>query len=135
MPSAHMVTQGLSFPDVPTFLSDLSVALQGLSLSDLPHVTFPAGTFILVALLVNTIQHPAQQQAATNPDQPGTGKSRSRKFQRHTETQDSGSSETSTKRDGIVHQDSSQQNRHKQDKGKAYNMICDVLTEYDPSRD
>ena len=60
MSSINIVTLTSSLSDVPTFLSDLSSALQGRSLSDLPHVTFPAGTFILVALPVNVAQRSAQ---------------------------------------------------------------------------
>lgn len=130
MPSAHIATAGSSLPDVPTFLSDLASALQGRSLTDLPHVTFPTGTFILVALPVNVAPRPAQQQVATNPDQPGTGNGRSRNPRSHTKTQSPGPSETSTKMDGIVHHNSSHQSRHRQDEGKAYSMICDVINEY-----
>ena len=123
MPSSHIATPDTSLPDVPTFLSDLASALQGRSLIDLPHVTFPAGTFILVALPVNI----TQQQTTTNQNQSGTGEGRSR---RHAKARKSDPNETPTKMDGILHQDPSHQSRHQREEGKAYNMLCDIINGY-----
>ena len=116
--------------DVSTFLSDLSSTLQGRSLSDLPHMTFPSGTFILMTLPVNSPQDPFQQKAATNQDRPGTETGRSQKSRRHPGAETPGPSETSASTDGTVHQDLSQQSRHQQDEGKAYSMLCDIIDGY-----
>ena len=120
-------------PDVSTFLSDLSSTLQGRSLSDLPHVTFPSGTFILVALPINLTQDPTRQKAATNQDRPGIETGRSQKSRRHPGAETSGPNETSARTDGTLHQDLDQQSRHQQDEGGAYSMLCDIIDGYSRS--
>ena len=98
-------TLNASLPDVSTFLSDLSSALQGRSLTDLPHVTFPSGTFILVAVPVNVSQV-TEQKVAIKPDESSTGTGRRRRSQRHPRPKTPGPTETSARIDGNVQQDS-----------------------------
>ena len=123
-----------TLPDVPTFLSHLSTTLQGRSLTDLPHVTFPSGTYILVALPVHVNQHPGQQQPTYNPDQSESGKGKSRKPYRHAETQTPGPALNMypAKMDGIVHYGLSNRIKQEleQDEAGAYSMLCDIIEEY-----
>lgn len=122
--STHNATPSPSLPDVRTFLSDLASTLQGRSLSDLPHVTFRSGTFILVALPVNIARGPAQQQATTYPAQPETGEDRRRKSRRQTEAQTSGPTEIPANMTRI------NQSMRQLDEGNAYNTLCDIIDGY-----
>ena len=124
-------TLNASLPDVSTFLSDLSSTLQGRSLADLPHVTFPSGTFILVAVPVNVSPN-TEQKVSIKQDESSTGIGKRRRSQRHP-PRTPGPTETSARIDGNVQQDSPQPSRHQEDEGKAYSMLCDIIDGYSVS--
>ena len=130
--STPTATLNASLPDVSTFLSDLSSTLQGRSLADLPHVTFPSGTFLLVAVPVN-VSPTTKQKVAIKQDESSTGTGKSRRSQRHLDTATPGPTETSARTDGNVQQGLSQPSRHQEDEGKAYSMLCDIIDGYSAS--